>query len=49
GFTIFGLPNAVLWGTVAAIAALIPSIGTALVFIPAIILLFISGQVFPAI
>ena len=49
GFTIFGIPNAVLWGTVAAIAALIPSIGTALVLIPAIIFLFISGQVFSAI
>jgi len=48
GFSIFGLPNAVLWGTIAAIAALIPSVGTALVFVPAIILLFISGQIFAA-
>ena len=32
----------------AAIAALIPSVGTALVFVPAIILLFISGQIFAA-
>jgi len=48
GFTIFGLPNAVLWGTVAAVASLIPSVGTSLVFVPAIILLFISGQIFSA-
>jgi len=48
GFSIFGLPNAVFWGTIAAIAALIPSVGTALVFVPAIILLFISGQIFAA-
>ncbi len=44
GFAIFGVPNAVLWGTIAAIAALIPGIGTALVLIPAIIFLFLSGN-----
>lgn len=48
GFMIFGVPNAVLWGTAAAIAALVPSVGTSLVFIPAIILMFIKGQVFSA-
>ncbi len=46
GFTIFGVPNAVLWGTVAAIASLIPSVGTSLIFIPAIIVMFIKGNVF---
>ncbi|MEK7082489.1 MAG: AI-2E family transporter [Patescibacteria group bacterium] len=44
GFAIFGVPNAALWGGVAAIAALIPGIGTALVLIPAIIFLFFSGK-----
>ena len=44
GFTIFGVPNAALWGSVAAIAALIPGIGTALVLIPAILYLFLSGK-----
>ncbi|MEK7149882.1 MAG: AI-2E family transporter [Patescibacteria group bacterium] len=44
GFAIFGVPNAVLWGSVAAIAALIPSIGTALVLLPAIFYLFLSGE-----
>lgn len=44
GFAIFGVPNAVLWGTVTAITALIPGIGTALVLIPAIIFLFLSGE-----
>ena len=48
GFTVFGVPNAVLWGTVAAVAALIPGIGTALVLTPAIIYLFISGDLFSA-
>ncbi len=43
GFLLFGVPNAYLWGTVAAVAALIPGIGTALVFIPIILFLFITG------
>lgn len=46
GFAIFGVPNAVLWGSVAAIAALIPGIGTALALTPAIIFLFLKGEVF---
>lgn len=46
GFTIFGVPNAALWGGVAAVAALIPGIGTALVIIPAIIFLFLTGNTF---
>jgi predicted PurR-regulated permease PerM len=40
GFAIFGVPNPVLWGLVAAIAALIPGIGTALVILPAVGYLF---------
>lgn len=49
GFSIFGVPNAVLWGTVAAIAAMIPGIGTALVFIPTIIYLYFTGNTFGAV
>ena len=49
GFTIFGIPNAVLWGSVAAIAALIPGVGTSLVLLPAIVYLFVSGETFSAI
>ena len=45
GFAIFGIPNAVLWGTVTVIAALIPGIGTALVLIPAVLFLFFKGDV----
>lgn len=44
GFAIFGVPNPVLWGLVAAVAALIPGIGTALVLIPAVAYLFFSGS-----
>ena len=44
GYAIFGVPNAVLWGSVTAIAALIPGIGTGLALIPAIFYLFLSGE-----
>ena len=49
GFAIFGVPNATLWGSVAAIAALIPGIGTALVLLPAIFYLFFNGETFFAV
>lgn len=49
GFAIFGVPNPVLWGSITAIAALIPGIGTTLVIAPAVIYLFVSGQTFSAI
>lgn len=44
GFTIFGVPNSILWGTVTVVAALIPGIGTALVLLPGIIYLFVIGN-----
>jgi len=43
GLAIFGVPNPVLWGTVASIVALIPGIGTSLVLIPSILFLFFTG------
>lgn len=49
GFTIFGIPNGILWGTVAAMGALIPGVGTTLVFLPAVLILFFTGQVFSAV
>lgn len=45
GFTIFGVPNSILWGLVASLAALIPGIGTSLVLIPSVIFLFFTGAV----
>lgn len=44
GFAIFGIEQAVLLGSVAAIGALIPGIGTTVVFVPVIILLLLSGD-----
>ena len=46
GFALFGIPNAILWGSVAAVAALIPGFGTALVIFPGVLFLFFSGETF---
>jgi predicted PurR-regulated permease PerM len=45
GFVLFGVPNPVLWGMAAAVGSLVPAVGTALVIVPAIIFLFLKGQV----
>ena len=44
GFTIFGVPNAIIWAVVAGVASFIPSIGTSVVTVPAILFLFFSGM-----
>lgn len=49
GLWIFGVPNAALWGVVAAITSLIPTLGTSLISIPSIIFLFTTGYTVPAI
>lgn len=43
GLTLFGVPNPALWGSVAAVAAMVPGVGTALVMAPAVLFLFFSG------
>lgn len=45
GLAVFGVPNATLWGGVAAFAALVPGLGTALVLAPAVAYLWLSGSV----
>jgi len=42
GLWLFGFDRAILWGVVAALGALIPGVGTAIVFIPAIIFLILT-------
>jgi predicted PurR-regulated permease PerM len=49
GLGIFGIPNSAIWGVVAAITSLIPTVGTGLVSVPAIIFLLVTGNVLPAI
>jgi predicted PurR-regulated permease PerM len=44
GLWIFDVPNPALWAVIAAITSMIPTIGTSLVSIPAIIFLFLTGQ-----
>lgn len=49
GLWMFGITNAALWGVVAAITSLIPTLGTSLVSLPAILFLFATGHTTSAI
>lgn len=49
GLVIFGVPSAVLWGTVSAISALVPGIGIGLVMVPAVLYVYITNSVGAAI
>ncbi len=49
GLWIFNIPNPALWGVVASVASLLPTIGTSLVSVPAIIFLFATGNTLSAI
>lgn len=44
GFTIFGIPAPSIWGSIAAVASLVPGLGTSLVVVPGIIYLVVTGQ-----
>jgi len=44
GLWIFGVPNPTLWGSIAAVASLVPGLGTAIIFIPAIVYMLIVGN-----
>jgi predicted PurR-regulated permease PerM len=44
GMTIFGVPGALLWGALTAVAAQIPLFGSALIMIPATIYLLVTGH-----
>lgn len=44
GFFIFGVPNPAFWGSFVVIASLIPSIGSAIVIVPAVIFLYFTGS-----
>lgn len=43
GLSIFGFERAVLWGSMAAFGALIPSVGTSIVLIPSLLYLIFTG------
>lgn len=44
GFAVVGIPAAAFWGTVMAVLSIVPGVGTALVWGPAVIYLFAVGQ-----
>ena len=39
-----GIPSALFWGTLMAVLSIVPNVGSALVWVPACIYLFLSGQ-----
>jgi predicted PurR-regulated permease PerM len=45
GFFIFGVPQPILWGVFTVMAALVPTVGTLLSLVPAILYLFLTGHV----
>lgn len=49
GLWLFNIPNPALWGLVAAVTSLLPTIGTAFISVPAIIFLFATGSTVSAI
>ncbi len=44
GLWIFGVPHPALWGLIAALTSVIPTVGTAIVAIPAVIYVYVSGD-----
>lgn len=45
GYFIFAVPNPFLWGLFTVVASLVPTLGTALVLVPAAVFLLITGHV----
>ncbi len=43
-FQVLGLPNALVWGTVTAVASVLPLLGSALVWVPGAIALLLMGE-----
>ncbi len=43
-FWVVGIDSAVFWGTIMTVLSIIPAVGSALIWIPAVIVLAISGQ-----
>lgn len=44
GFAIVGIPNAVFWGTITAFFSPIPYVGTVVIWLPAVIAYYLTGQ-----
>ena len=48
GFWVAGIGGAAFWGTIMAVLSVVPGIGAALVWVPAVIYLFVIGQTLTA-
>jgi predicted PurR-regulated permease PerM len=48
GFWVAGIDGAAFWGTLMAVLSIVPGIGSALVWVPGVIYLYIIGQTLPA-
>ena len=48
-FWVAGVPGAAFWGMVMVVFSILPAIGSAFVWVPAVVYLFISGETLPAI
>ncbi len=44
GYVIFGVPNPILWATVTAVCALVPTFGTTIIFVPIIAYVAFTGD-----
>jgi predicted PurR-regulated permease PerM len=49
GFWVAGIPNGLFWATVMAVLSIIPAVGTPLIWIPAVVILFAQGHTVAAI
>jgi predicted PurR-regulated permease PerM len=45
GFWVVGLDGAAFWGTIMAVLSIVPGIGAALVWVPAVLYLVVTGQI----
>jgi predicted PurR-regulated permease PerM len=48
-FWVAGIDSAVFWGAVMAVLSIIPGVGTALIWVPAVIILALNGQIVEAV
>jgi predicted PurR-regulated permease PerM len=48
GFWVAGIDGSAFWGTIMAVLSIVPGIGAALVWVPAVIYLYLTGQTLPA-
>ncbi len=49
GFFVFGLPSPLLWGSIAAVASMLPVVGPLMIIIPTSLVLFFSGFIWSSI